>query len=341
MVLILVGAVARIINSSIISPSSLIFYALIFIFITAAILHPREFTCLFPSALYFVCSPSAFILLNIYALMNLNNVSWGTRETKATIDATKPSSNRSRILRYMNRALNLKSNRKRTYSVTKTENSVKTIEKKLELVDDACIELKSLLDDGNMAESENFFQSAASMLPVSWFDHSSLEEFKEDQLNQSEKKFFEQLIHKYLMPLDPKKEAIKKEKMTEGLKTLRNVSCFYFLLLNSFWILTLFTIQIFKDKLKDRVYIKVNFYGINESYEPISFCYVMMFVVMLIIQFLAMLWHRTITLIQIIRKTRILKAKKLKIDSIRSAEEGKQNTTTTGEQTDQDLIESF
>jgi chitin synthase len=115
--------------------------------------------------------------------------------------------------------------------------------------------------------------------------------------------FFEQLIVKYLSPVDARREAAKKEEMSKGLKRLRNACCFFFVLLNAFWILILFTLQLFKDKLKEKIYIKVSLFGVNEAYEPVSFVYVMMFVVMLFLQFFAMLWHRAITLIQIVRKT--------------------------------------
>jgi chitin synthase len=311
MVAILVGAMARILTSSIISPTSLIFFSLVMIFLIAAVLHPREFTCLFPSTLYFIASPSAFILMNIYALMNLNNVSWGTRETKSDGESKKPKT--SWFVRFFNRMLRIKSSRKRTYSssVTKTENyeklynSLKTTQKKMELVDDECLEVKALLDDENSKSKSSDETSDENVSVMGWFEHSSLETFRNAVLNSSESIFFEQLIEKYLTPLDPKKEAAKKEVMTEKLKDLRNSSCFGFLLLNSFWILVLFTLQLFKDKLKDRVYIKVSLFNVSEAYEPVSFCYILLFVVMLFLQFFAMLWHRFITLIQIIRKTNL------------------------------------
>lgn len=31
--------------------------------------------------MYFICIPSGYLLLTIYSLVNMNNVSWGTRET--------------------------------------------------------------------------------------------------------------------------------------------------------------------------------------------------------------------------------------------------------------------
>ena len=104
MIAILVGSVSRLLNQSPINPSSLILYLLVGIFLLAGVLHPREFVCLFPGVLYFVSLPAAFVLLNIYSLCNLNNVSWGTREvarkkvnTKSNIKANDKSSFWSKV----------------------------------------------------------------------------------------------------------------------------------------------------------------------------------------------------------------------------------------------------
>ena len=91
MIGILVGSVARIFNQSPINPSSLILYSLIGIFLIAGVLHPREFKCLFPGVLYFISLPAAFVLLNIYSLTNLNNISWGTREIVTKVAPAKTS----------------------------------------------------------------------------------------------------------------------------------------------------------------------------------------------------------------------------------------------------------
>lgn len=80
MIMVIIGTISRTLNSSVICPSSLIMYTLCVIFLIAGILHPSEFKCLFSGLLYFLCLPSAFVLLNIYAIINLNNISWGTRE---------------------------------------------------------------------------------------------------------------------------------------------------------------------------------------------------------------------------------------------------------------------
>ena len=56
------------------------------IFTLAGFLHPEEFMCLVPGILYFLCIPSGFILLFIYSMVNMNVVSWGTREIPQTTD---------------------------------------------------------------------------------------------------------------------------------------------------------------------------------------------------------------------------------------------------------------
>ena len=44
------------------------------------ILHPQEFACLPMGVIYYITIPSMYLLLMIYSIFNLNNVSWGTRE---------------------------------------------------------------------------------------------------------------------------------------------------------------------------------------------------------------------------------------------------------------------
>ena len=50
------------------------------IFISSALMHPREVACLVPGALYFICIPAGYLVLTIYFLTNLHIVTWGTRE---------------------------------------------------------------------------------------------------------------------------------------------------------------------------------------------------------------------------------------------------------------------
>ena len=47
------------------------------ILIAAALLHPKEFTCLLHGIWYLLCLPSGHLLLTIYSICNLTDRSWG------------------------------------------------------------------------------------------------------------------------------------------------------------------------------------------------------------------------------------------------------------------------
>lgn len=81
MLAVLVSTGIEIQQDSVLSPSVIFFVGMLSIFVVAAIIHPQEFTCLFPSVIYMLTIPSMYLLLTIYSIINLNVVTWGTRET--------------------------------------------------------------------------------------------------------------------------------------------------------------------------------------------------------------------------------------------------------------------
>ncbi|ODM95932.1 Chitin synthase 6 [Orchesella cincta] len=80
MMAVIVGTALQLGEDGIQSPSSIFLISLSSSFVIAALLHPQEFTCILPLPLYFLSIPSMYLLLIIYSLVNLNVVSWGTRE---------------------------------------------------------------------------------------------------------------------------------------------------------------------------------------------------------------------------------------------------------------------
>jgi len=86
MMAVLVSIIVQITQNSPRAPSSLFFFILVGGIIIAAFLHPQEFGCLFAGMVFYVALPSMYLLLIVYAIFNLNVVSWGTREV-----ATKKS----------------------------------------------------------------------------------------------------------------------------------------------------------------------------------------------------------------------------------------------------------
>jgi len=86
MMAVLVGIMLKIHEDGPLAPASLTFFIVAGgIFITA-VLHPQDFGLVILGFVYYVAVPSMNLLLMVYAIFNLNVVSWGTREV-----ATKKS----------------------------------------------------------------------------------------------------------------------------------------------------------------------------------------------------------------------------------------------------------
>ena len=47
------------------------------IVIAAALLHPKEFTCILHAVWYLMCLPSGYLLLTVYSICNITDRSWG------------------------------------------------------------------------------------------------------------------------------------------------------------------------------------------------------------------------------------------------------------------------
>ncbi|KAL4227222.1 hypothetical protein ACF0H5_012667 [Mactra antiquata] len=80
MTIVFVGTIGQAIKGGLTSPNVIFMVLLVVIFFIAALMHPEEFFCVIPGALYFICLPTGYLLLTIYYLCNMNVVSWGTRE---------------------------------------------------------------------------------------------------------------------------------------------------------------------------------------------------------------------------------------------------------------------
>ncbi|KAJ0056136.1 hypothetical protein NL108_003416, partial [Boleophthalmus pectinirostris] len=72
------------------TPTGVFLVSMTVMYMITAILHPEEFGLIMYGLMYFICIPSGYLLLTIYSLVNMNNVSWGTRETnKGEVEAKK------------------------------------------------------------------------------------------------------------------------------------------------------------------------------------------------------------------------------------------------------------
>ncbi|XP_062608331.1 chitin synthase chs-2-like [Saccostrea cucullata] len=89
MMVVFVGVIITAVTESPYHPSVIFIMGLVAIFIVAALLHPREWGNIIYGLLYYILVPSGFLLLVIYSLCNLNDISWGTRESGTTKEKEK------------------------------------------------------------------------------------------------------------------------------------------------------------------------------------------------------------------------------------------------------------
>lgn len=82
MTAVFVGIGIQMKEDSVASPTAIFFLALMSSFFIAALLHPQEFSCIFPFLLYLLSVPCMYLLLTIYGLINMNCIAWGTREVQ-------------------------------------------------------------------------------------------------------------------------------------------------------------------------------------------------------------------------------------------------------------------
>lgn len=150
-----------------------------------------------------------------------------------------------------------------------------------------------------------------------WIDHNpEMRKGVVDFLPSHEEQFWKDLIDKYLFVLEKNKD--KEKEVAKELKDLRDISVFAFFMLNALFVLVIFLLQLSKDQLHINwpLGVKANItydpdhltITITKEYlelEPIGMLFILFFGVILIIQFIAMLFHRFGTLSHMLATTQI------------------------------------
>ena len=80
MTVVAVGIIKGLVTEGLLDPSLIFLIIMAGSFIVAGMLHPYEFTCLLYGPIYFLCIPSGYLVLIIFALSNMQDISWGTRD---------------------------------------------------------------------------------------------------------------------------------------------------------------------------------------------------------------------------------------------------------------------
>ncbi|XP_035476930.2 chitin synthase chs-1-like [Scophthalmus maximus] len=302
----IIGAMVK--DNTILTPSSIFILTMAGIYVITAIMHPAEFPLVFYGLLYILCIPSAYLLLTIYSMVNMNNVSWGTRETKpaagaattaVTTTQTKTQKAKSTLQQFFS---SIKCCKKSNQMPQQQQLSVSQESMNPEPVQAEPQPQNTIVEDVRIPEEEQKQMSAAVNSPSQcWV--TQLQELstdmplQEDSLNEEEKQFWMDLQEKYLKPLPVDKE--KQKQITSDLKELRNKINFAFFILNALWLVATFTLQVFEAAFTIK-FPKVGLDLIKNgdvTVDPIGFMFIFGFATSVIIQFLAMFSHRVYTLI--------------------------------------------
>ncbi|XP_076851431.1 chitin synthase-like [Brachyhypopomus gauderio] len=123
-----------------------------------------------------------------------------------------------------------------------------------------------------------------------------------DTLSEDETEFWNQLQKRYLEPLKENKE--QQQKIAKDLKELRNKVTFAFFVCNALWLVATFFLQTIGNAVTlsiPKMYPNgTTAVGERFSIDPVSLMFLLSFSLLLLMQFLAMLYHRIYTLIHFV-----------------------------------------
>lgn len=196
-----------------------------------------------------------------------------------------------------------------------------------------------------MLTNEFFFiakkEERNNLINPYWVEDKSLNRGRVDYITGTETKFWQDLIDKYLYPID--EDKAEQARIAAALKDLRNKSVFTFFILNALYVTVVFLLTLQKDKVHIRWPLGVlhNISYVHPSasitpavrnsihtiqlsnskniscaaqvliesqylqLEPIGMVFVLFFASIMVIQFTAMLFHRFGTFSQILASTEI------------------------------------
>ncbi|CAG5888914.1 unnamed protein product [Menidia menidia] len=274
----IIGSMAK--EENILTPSSVFIIAMSIIYVFTAMMHPQEVSLVFYGFLYILCIPSAYLLLTIYSMVNMNCVSWGTREVKPAAGAaaappqapeqkSKPHAFFFPFLLWFWHESSLRPSQT-------SEDGRESVN--AEPTQGGPQPQNSIVDDIAQDEQGYMFELTAFVL-------------------QEEENFWKDFQEKYLLPLPNDKE--KQKQMHDELRQLRNRISFSFFFINLLWLVTAFIFQVL-NVLPIRINL-VNFdlteTGETFQIEPTGFMFILGFALSVLLQFLGMFYHRVSTLI--------------------------------------------
>ena len=140
-----------------------------------------------------------------------------------------------------------------------------------------------------------------------WIMDDDLGTGKVRYLGTEETRFWREMIARYLFPLE--NDPVRQQKLEQDLKQLRNKMSLMFFLLNALFVVIISALQ-YTNAANDGNGLAIplpckNDEGQNLTLEPISLLFMAIFGIALIIQFMAMFFHRMGTFLHIVASTEV------------------------------------
>lgn len=260
--------------------------------------------------IYFICIPAGYLILIIYALCNLDKNLWGTRENK-TADLESNEENKEKEDEIdIGSELEIVTNK----VITDTINHVRTYNKKATscwgtfcfvfrwintiIIQKTLHSAQSLLQKNSNDRDEKIVTQTNSCKETGLNSNddkkTEYKNSKERALDLSERKVWEHIISNFLKPNQKNKEESKK--MTD----LRKKVVFGFLFLNALWL----TIMTAMNEAKYTINIRIPTTTPGPIIiEPLGFVFLLVFSLILALQFIGMVMHRYKTMLHILSNT--------------------------------------
>ncbi|XP_077514188.1 chitin synthase chs-2-like isoform X1 [Amblyomma americanum] len=282
MAAVVVGTALQIREDGIAAPSSIFFVGTTLVFVFAALVHPQEVACLVHGLLYFVLVPAMYLILALYSVINLNVVSWGTRETSApnTVQADQSPSGQRRAATSLEALASCRigdlvtclwctksqrgaTSRDFSFRVSRGDHKsardsllepllpesgakMPALSEEEEEVEESCRQPE--LKPSGTAHSEGPQCAIATSEYTMWRSHPALRHCSTVELEAEEKGFWNTLITEFLQP-EQANDASKVHELQEKLNALRNSVASTVLFCNAMYILVIVLLQHHRDSL--------------------------------------------------------------------------------------------
>ncbi|KAL3886859.1 hypothetical protein ACJMK2_026821 [Sinanodonta woodiana] len=255
-----------------------IFIGVGLILLVSALFHPSEFGNLIHGPLYFFTLPATFLLLNIYCLCNAHTISWGTREVVSQLESSNDEDDDVQD--------------GGDDSIRQEDDGTRDVDTMIMAKEEQI--QKSIRRRNSMSE-----RSGVVRIRPFWMSQEPVAAGPVEDISQKEEIFWNFMLHEYLHPVARQTEQTIR--IENELVILRNNIIFGCVLLNLMYAVGLLQLEVNRYQLE-------SFYILGK-YEPVSLIMLCSFGLILLIQFIAMLIHRTGTLLHLLSYVCILNIK--------------------------------